>query len=149
MHAIARLGILAALPAWPMHIVQLRSLHGRGGLRSSAEFTPTDDEAMLLTGLIYRIAEIAGENPAMAVAESIGLKQRTATNWIQRARAAGYMTSTEHGRAAKRVATMITPFWVEYLKDDWKEWLDRKGLTGDAIREAFWREHARLAEEEG
>jgi hypothetical protein len=78
----------------------------------------------------------------------VGLKPRTATNWIQRARAAGYMTSTEHGRAAKRVAAMIMPFWMEYLQEDWKEWLAREGLTGEAIREAFWREHARLAEEE-
>ncbi len=118
VHAITRVGIVAAFPEWSHQLVRLNRLSERGGLRSFAEFVLTDEDALLLTGLLYRMAEISGENPALAVAESIGLKQRTATNWIQRARAAGYMTSTEHGAAMQELAAAIEPFWDRFVKEE-------------------------------
>lgn len=134
VHTIARRGILAALPSWALEVARLRHLRGRGGLRSFPEFTPTDDDALLLTGLIYRVAEISGENPALAVAESIGLKQRTATNWIQRSRAAGYLTSTEHGAAAKRVAKAIEPMWIQFTAEEWEATKSMSGKTGEELQ---------------
>lgn len=41
--------------------------------------------------IIYRLAEIMREPPAKAVAESLGLQQRTATNWIARAKKQGLL----------------------------------------------------------
>jgi hypothetical protein len=146
VHAIAKLGILAALPPWALQLAQLRHLRDRGGLRSFPDFAPSDEEALLLTGLIYRIAEISGENPALAVAESIGLKQRTATNWIQRARAAGYMTSTEHGTAVRRVAKVIEPFWSAYLAEDWDDYKASHNITEDSLRAIVEREIAKANE---
>lgn len=118
VHAITRVGIVAAFPEWSHALARLSQLSERGGLRSFVEFRPTDKEALLLTGLLYRMAEISGENPALAVAESIGLKQRTATNWIQRARAAGYMTSTEHGTALQELAAAVEPFWDRFVREE-------------------------------
>ena len=142
VHAIARIGILAAIPSWALELAQLRNLHARGGLRSFAEYAPSDEEALLLTGLLYRIAEISGENPAQAVAESIGLKQRTATNWIQRARAAGYLTSTDHGKAARRVAKSIEPFWNAYIRESGAEFRARHNITEESMRALIERENA-------
>ncbi|MFH8250518.1 hypothetical protein ACH3VR_09165 [Microbacterium sp. B2969] len=147
VHAIANAGILAALPAWAFELAQLRHLRFRGGLRSFPDFRPTDDEALLLTGLIYRIAEISGDNPALAVADAIGLKQRTATNWIQRARVAGYMTSTEHGAAARRLAKVIYPFWSQHGREEWEASLAAAGITQDDVRAIVEREIARMAQE--
>lgn len=118
VHAITRVGIVAAFPEWAQQLGRLSQLGERGGLRSFADFAPTDEEALLLTGLLYRMAEISGQNPALAVAEAIGLKQRTATNWIQRARAAGYMTSTEHRVAMEQLAATIEPFWDRFAKEE-------------------------------
>lgn len=118
VHAITRVGIVAAFPEWSHQLARLSQLRERGGLRSFADYAPTNVEALLLTGLLYRMAEISGENPALAVAESIGLKQRTATNWIQRARVAGYMTSTEHGAAMQDLAAAIQPFWDRFVKEE-------------------------------
>lgn len=146
VHSIAKVGILAALPAWAYELTQLRQLRFRGGLRSFPEFKPTDEEALLLTGLIYRIAEISGENPALAVAEAIGLKQRTATNWIQRARAAGYMTSTEHARAARRLAKTISPFWSQHGREEWEAMLAAVDLTQEDVTARVLREYAAIRE---
>ncbi|GAA3204459.1 hypothetical protein GCM10017690_09850 [Microbacterium terregens] len=146
VHAIARIGILAAIPSWALELAQLRNLHARGGLRSFAEYDPSDEEALLLTGLLYRIAEISGENPAQAVAESIGLKQRTATNWIQRARTAGYLTSTDHGKAARRVAKAIEPFWSAYIRESGAEFRARHNLTEESLRALIERENAAVDE---
>ena len=142
VHAIARIGILAAIPPWALELAQLRNLHARGGLRSFPEYAPSDEDALLLTGLLYRIAEISGENPAQAVAESIGLKQRTATNWIQRARAAGYLTSTDHGKAARRVAKTIEPFWRAYISEAGAEFRARYNITEESMRALIERENA-------
>lgn len=142
VHAIARIGILAAIPPWALQLAQLRNLHARGGLRSFPEFAPSEEDALLLTGLLYRIAEISGENPAQAVAESIGLKQRTATNWIQRARAAGYLTSTDYGKASRRVAKAIEPFWNAYISEAGAEFRARHNLTEESMRALIERENA-------
>jgi DNA-binding MarR family transcriptional regulator len=142
VHAIARIGILAAIPSWALELAQLRNLRMRGGLRSFADFAPSDEEALLLTGLLYRIAEISGENPAQAVAESVGLKQRTATNWIQRARAAGYLTSTDHGKAARRVAKSIEPLWNAYIRESGAEFRARHNITEESMRALVERENA-------
>lgn len=40
---------------------------------------------------VYRIAEVIRDAPAKAVADVMGLQQRTATNWINRARAEGFL----------------------------------------------------------
>lgn len=146
VHAIAKVGILAAIPSWALEIAQLRQLHARGGLRSFPEFAPSDEETMLLTGLIYRIAEISGENPAQVVAESIGLKQRTATNWIQRARAAGYMTSTDHEKAARRLAKTIKPLWGHFAGELIDDLRARRNITDDDIQALVDRENAKVDE---
>lgn len=117
VHAIARVGMMAALPEWAHQLARLDQLRVRGGLRSFDDFALADDEALLLTGLLYRIAEISGDNPALAVAESIGLKQRTATNWIRRSRDAGYMTSTEYGVEMQELAVAIEPFWERFAQE--------------------------------
>ncbi|WP_193072451.1 hypothetical protein [Brevibacterium sp. FME37] len=41
--------------------------------------------------MIYRLAEVVREPPVKAVAESLGLQTRTATNWIVRARKQGLL----------------------------------------------------------
>ena len=142
VHAITKLGILAAVPEWAFQLAQLRNLRERGGLRSFPEFAPSDDDALLLTALIYRIAEISGENPALAVAESIGLKQRTATNWIQRARGAGYMTSTEHSASVRRVAESIKPFWSTHIEEDLDAMFQRMNVSREDVRALVERELA-------
>lgn len=146
VHAITKIGILAAIPPWAHELAQLRRLHARGGLRSFPEFSPSEDEALLLTGLIYRIAEISGENPVQAVAESIGLKLRTATNWIQRARAAGYMTSTEHQKAARRVLRSIEPLWKTHVAEDFADYMARNNITDEDLRMVVERENAKMGE---
>ncbi|MEV8266832.1 hypothetical protein [Microbacterium sp. NPDC076911] len=132
VHAIARDAIFAALPSWLREIAQLRTLGARGGLRSFAEFDLSGDDAVLLTALVYRIAEISGENPALAVAESIGLKQRTATNWVQRARTAGFMTDIDHGKAARRVAQAIKPLWNAHLSEVFTSLKAGEGTASEA-----------------
>jgi len=146
VHAIARIGILAAIPSWALELAQLRNLRTRGGLRSFADYAPSDEEALLLTGLLYRIAEISGENPAQAVAESIGLKQRTATNWIRRARAAGYLTRTDFGTEARRVAKAIEPFWNAYIMESGAEFRARHNVTEESMRALIERENAAAEE---
>ncbi|WP_349426903.1 hypothetical protein [Microbacterium sp. LWS13-1.2] len=146
VHAIAKIGILAAIPQWALELARLRQLHARGGLRSFREFAPSEDDTLLLTGLIYRIAEISGESPAQAVAESIGLKLRTATNWIQRARAAGYMTSTEHQKAARRVLRSIEPLWKTHVVEDFSDYKARNNITDEDLRMVVERENAKMGE---
>ena len=142
VHAIARVGIPAAVPTWAIDLTTLRSLRSRGGLRSFPEFVLSDTDTMLLTALIYRIAEISGENPAQAVADSIGLKQRTATNWIGRARAAGYMESTDHANAARRLAKAIAPLQSRHAFEELDAHRARMGITADDIRAHVERENA-------
>ncbi|MEJ1156111.1 hypothetical protein [Microbacterium marmarense] len=146
VHAIAKQAIPAAVPSWAINLTWLWSLRSRGGLKSFPEFALSDADEMLLTALIYRIAEISGENPAQAVADSIGLKQRTATNWIARARAAGYMTSTEHGAAARRLATAIAPLQSQYLSEEMDDFNARNNITADDIQALIEREDAAVAE---
>lgn len=134
VHTIARRGVLAALPSWALELARLRHLRERGGLRSFDDFMLTDEDALLLTGLIYRVAEVSGENPALAVAESIGLKQRTATNWIQRSRAAGYMESTSHGEAAQRLAKSIEPVWAQFMAEQWEATKASSGKSEEELQ---------------
>jgi len=145
VHAIAKQAIPAAVPSWAISLTRLRSLRSRGGLKSFPEFTLSDADEMLLTALIYRIAEISGENPAQAVADSIGLKQRTATNWIARARAAGYMTSTEHSAAARRLAAAISPFQSQHLSEQMDDSNARNHIPADDIRALVEREDVAAA----
>lgn len=60
----------------------------------NARNTPTgpDETASLQDAAsIYRLAEILREPPAKAVAETLGLQKRTATNWLSRAREQGLL----------------------------------------------------------
>ena len=104
VHSIVRTAIELGLPSWAQAIARARFRRRDGVLRNPPEFSPSDPDGLLLAALAYRVAEITGENPALAVAETLGLKQRTATNWITRSREAGYLTSTEHEAAARRIA---------------------------------------------
>ncbi|PPF89275.1 hypothetical protein C5C03_04080 [Clavibacter michiganensis] len=49
-----------------------------------------DEEILRSIAMTYRLAEVSNEPPAQAVAHHFDLQQRTATNWIRRAREAGY-----------------------------------------------------------
>lgn len=51
---------------------------------------PTHTE-IIEVATIYRLAHIVRDSPAKAVAESMGLERRTATNWIARARDVGLL----------------------------------------------------------
>ncbi|MGF6821927.1 hypothetical protein M2317_000813 [Microbacterium sp. ZKA21] len=51
---------------------------------------PTHTE-ILEVATVYRLAYIVRDAPAKAVADSLGLERRTATNWILRARNAGLL----------------------------------------------------------
>ncbi|NLP84170.1 hypothetical protein HF576_09930 [Microbacterium sp. CFH 90308] len=104
VHAIARRAIAYSLPIWTLGVIMLRDKRRTRELDGLEPFAPTAVETLHLTALVYRIAEISNENPAFAVAETMGLKQRTATNWIARARAAGYMTTVLDQAAARRIA---------------------------------------------
>lgn len=143
VHSIARMAIPAAVPPWAINLTWLRSLRSRGGVRSFPKFVLSDEDAMLLTALIYRIAEISGENPAQAVADSVGLKQRTATNWIGRARAAGYMTSTDHGNAARRLAKAIAPLQNRHAIEELDAFRARNDISDDDIQAIVQREESR------
>jgi hypothetical protein len=51
---------------------------------------PTD-ETLLWVARIYVIAELAGDPPAKAVRESLGIPESTANNWIRRAKDRGIL----------------------------------------------------------
>lgn len=104
VHAIARRAIAYSLPLWTIGVIMLRDKQRNGLLEDFAPFEPTHPETLHLTALVYRISEISNENPALAVAETMGLKQRTATNWIARARSAGYMTAVVDQPGARLIA---------------------------------------------
>jgi hypothetical protein len=97
-----------SLPLWTRPISDLRR-DRRVGARDIPGLVGGSSDAILLTAVAYRIAEISNENPALAVAETLELKQRTATNWIQRARTDGYLSSTDHEKQARRIAKVIEP----------------------------------------
>lgn len=111
VHAITKFALADALPSWGHVILQLGQDRASAEARGLPQVKASDESALLLTAMVYRIAEISGENPVKTVAESLGLKLRTATNWIQRARNAGLMTSTEHAREARRIARKIEPYF--------------------------------------
>ena len=111
VQAIAKLALAEALPSWGVVILELLRNHSRAQARGLPPFKAGDEGILLLTAMVYRIAAISGENPAQAVAESLGLKTRTATNWIQRARNAGFMTTTDHAREARQAARRIEPYF--------------------------------------
>lgn len=50
-----------------------------------------NDENIRAVAEIYRIAEAIRDAPAKAVADTLGLQQRTATNWINRAKTKGLL----------------------------------------------------------
>jgi hypothetical protein len=52
--------------------------------------SPTD-ETLLWVARIYVIAELAGDPPAKAVRESLGIPESTANNWIRRAKDRGIL----------------------------------------------------------
>lgn len=103
MHSIVRTAIELSLPAWIGLLPVVRFRRRDGILEDPPTYEPSDPDGLLLAALAYRVAEITGENPALAVAETLGLKQRTATNWVARAREAGYLTSTEHEFASREI----------------------------------------------
>ncbi|GAA1944874.1 hypothetical protein [Microbacterium deminutum] len=97
-----------SLPLWTRPISDLRRDHSVTA-RDIPGLEGGSPDAILLTAVAYRIAEISNENPALAVAETLGLKQRTATNWIQRARTDGYFSRTDHEKQARMIAKAIEP----------------------------------------
>jgi hypothetical protein len=105
VHSIVRRSVLQSLPLWTFPVSMLRERRRLGTLPKPVEFELNHVDSLLLTALVYRIAEISDENPVEAVAETLGLKLRTATNWIARARAAGNMSSTIDQSAVRRIAT--------------------------------------------
>lgn len=110
VHETTRDAIGLALPAWTYPITMLRAV--RSNPNNEIDFYTddlSDEHGLLLAALIYRIGQISNEKPALAVAEALGLKQRTATNWIQRARAAGYMDSVDHQKDLRGIASIIEP----------------------------------------
>ena len=110
VHETIRDAISLALPAWTYPITMLRAV--RSNPDNEIDFYAddlSDQDALLLTAFIYRIGEISNEKPALAVAEALGLKQRTATNWIQRARTAGSMDTVVHEKDLRRIASIIEP----------------------------------------
>lgn len=103
VHSIVRTAIELSLPGWISLLPRVRFRRRDGILTDAPDYEPSDPDGLLLAALAYRVAEITGENPALAVAETLGMKQRTATNWVIRARDAGYLTGTEHAEAAHRI----------------------------------------------
>lgn len=108
VHSIIRTAIELSLPRWIAELPRARFRRRDGILKDPPVYEPSDPDGLLLAALAYRVAEITGENPALAVAETLGLKQRTATNWVARARDAGYLTSSDHEDAARRIAGELT-----------------------------------------
>jgi hypothetical protein len=51
---------------------------------------PTDRN-LLAGAYVYAIAALSGGTPAKAVAEAFGIEQRTASNWVRKARDRGYL----------------------------------------------------------
>jgi hypothetical protein len=107
VRSITRAVIEIALPLWvePITILRLRGMASAG--KESLPLDLDGNDLLLLTAIVYRIAEISSENPALAVSETLGLKQRTATNWIQRARDAGYLSTLIDPADPRRVAEAI------------------------------------------
>lgn len=105
VHSIARSAIELALPVWVTPITRMRVDRVAGRLPDGLTLDTSD--SLLLAATAYRVAEISNENAALAVAETLGLKQRTATNWIVRARDAGFMTTTSHAKDLRRIAEEI------------------------------------------
>lgn len=140
VHSIVRTAIELALPFWAQAIPRARFRRRDGVLKDPPRFEPSDPDGLLLAAMAYRVAEITSENPALAVAETLGLKQRTATNWIVRAREAGYLTSTEHEEAARRIANDLwdlIPFADRPRTDEEMTLF----LANQDRRLADWREH--------
>lgn len=110
VHETIRMAIDLALPFWTHPVSMLRAI--RSNPENSVDFFAddlADDDGLLLAALVYRIGQISNEKPALAVAETLALKQRTATNWIQRARNAGYMDTVDHEKDLRRIAKIIEP----------------------------------------
>jgi hypothetical protein len=129
VQSIVRSVIEVALPIWTQPIVEMRGARGVRIDYRTPDYSPGDPDGHLLTAVVYRVAEISSENPALAVAETLGLKQRTATNWIQRAREAGYLSSTEHQRDARRIAEELQRL-NPHETGTWEELAYRLGWDG-------------------
>ena len=110
VHETIRMAIEQALPVWtrPIQMLRYSPSNSNHGVDFFVDDLP-DEDGLLLAALVYRIGEISNEKPAMAVAETLVLKQRTATNWIQRARTAGYMDSPDYEKELRRIAKIIEP----------------------------------------
>lgn len=108
VHWIIRLAISFGLPMWTWPISDLWAYSKNNELNTLPDFSESrSDDGLLLAALVYRIAQISNDTPALAVAETLHLKQRTATNWIQRAKAAGYFDNVDHQADARRIAEEI------------------------------------------
>jgi hypothetical protein len=139
VHAIVRTVIELALPAWVAAFSQARFRRRDGKLALPREYKPSDPDGLLLAALTYRVAEITGENPALAVAELLELKQRTATNWIARARDAGYLTSVDHESEARRLSHELwerMPFSPPRTDE---EYTASRAIEIEAVKS--WRDH--------
>lgn len=160
VHSIVRAAIEMGLPEWARMIPRARFRRRDGILRDPPTYAASDPDGLLLTALSYRIAEITDENPALAVAELLGLKQRTATNWIARARAEGYLTTTDHEQEGRRIAQTLSrliPFadWPRNPEEA-TSWYAHERVflaeTREHFKRAFelrWRAEERRAEQQG
>ncbi len=107
VHAIIRTAIDVTLPDWLRPLTELRASAARGERTPLPPVARSNPDAMLITAAIYRIAEIANENPALAVAETLDLKTRSATNWIHTARNAGLLDDPFSETQLRRVLGAI------------------------------------------
>ncbi|MBN1461005.1 MAG: hypothetical protein JXA57_15850 [Armatimonadetes bacterium] len=71
---------------------------GLGFDQEVAKHGPTP-EALRAAAAVYRLAYAIGDNPTQAVAVNLGLAGSTASRWVMKARAAGYLGETHPGKA--------------------------------------------------
>ena len=84
VHAIVRAAVLEALPIWTFPVWMLRDRRRSNRLAKPVSFDLRHPDTLLLTALVYRVAELSDDKPVEAVAETLDLKLRTATNWVAR-----------------------------------------------------------------
>ena len=104
VHAIVRSAVLAALPVWTFPVWMLRDRRRSNRLAKPVSFDLGHPDTLLLTALVYRVAELSDDKPVEAVAETLDLKLRTATNWVARARSAGHLTETLEQGEVRRIS---------------------------------------------
>ncbi|AZS37629.1 hypothetical protein CVS47_02270 [Microbacterium lemovicicum] len=70
---------------WTFPVWMLRDRRRSNRLAKPVSFDLRHPDTLLLTALVYRVAELSDDKPAEAIAETLDLILRTATNWVARA----------------------------------------------------------------